>query len=250
MRPGRPDAATLRQSADQWRDGCVPRSDAVTVIASDVTACTFTSARSRLRGSMAACCSAGDDLARHERRYRQLARHAVLQGGGRRMKARPAHGGFALIAALFLLVVLAALGAFAVRTNMTQRHDPTWSCRNCAPKRPQCRRRVRGRAPARARRNNCGNLCASPVGGFAVTFNSCAVTSAPVNGVPVNVYTMISPHREARTARRSSCSVARVGSVADYEPSPSGPLHQAACRRTASSRRSRSPPVTNFARSC
>ena len=30
--------------------------------------------------------------------------------------------GFALIGALFLLVVLAALGAFAVRINMTQRH--------------------------------------------------------------------------------------------------------------------------------
>ena len=38
------------------------------------------------------------------------------------MKARPAQAGFALIAALFLLVVLAALGVFAVRMNMTQRH--------------------------------------------------------------------------------------------------------------------------------
>lgn len=43
------------------------------------------------------------------------------------MRARTAHRerGFALIGALFLLVVLAALGAFAVRINMTQRHSST-----------------------------------------------------------------------------------------------------------------------------
>ena len=46
--------------------------------------------------------------------------------------------GFALIGALFVLVVVAALGAFAVRINMTQQHDadnpltsgqqPLWTC--------------------------------------------------------------------------------------------------------------------------
>ena len=38
-------------------------------------------------------------------------------------RASRAQRGFALIAALFVLVVLAALGAFAVHINMMQQHD-------------------------------------------------------------------------------------------------------------------------------
>jgi MSHA biogenesis protein MshP len=38
-------------------------------------------------------------------------------------KAARKQRGFALVAALFVLVVLAALGAFAVRMNMTQQYD-------------------------------------------------------------------------------------------------------------------------------
>ena len=39
------------------------------------------------------------------------------------MRSAGEQRGFALIGALFVLVVLAALGAFAVRMNMMQQHD-------------------------------------------------------------------------------------------------------------------------------
>jgi len=47
------------------------------------------------------------------------------------------HGqrGFALIGALFVLVVVAALGAFAVRINMTQQHDADLDLQQLRPKR-------------------------------------------------------------------------------------------------------------------
>ena len=107
------------------------------------------------------------------------------------MKAHPAQGGFALIAALFLLVVLAALGAFAVRTNMTQRHASDLELQEL-----RAQAAVSAGVEYAAARllvpgvNNCGNLANIPVGGFAVTFNACAVTPHLFNGVPVNVYTI------------------------------------------------------------
>jgi MSHA biogenesis protein MshP len=106
------------------------------------------------------------------------------------VKARPAQGGFALIAALFLLVVLAALGAFAVRANMTQRHASDLELQAL-----RAQAAVSAGIEYAAARllvpgvNNCGNLAPLPVGGFAVTF-TCAVTPHPFNGVPVNVYSV------------------------------------------------------------
>lgn len=103
-----------------------------------------------------------------------------------------AQQGFALIAALFMLVVLAALGAFAVRINMTQQHDAGLELGE-----------LRARAAlnsgveyAAARLLAPGATCAALanlnnlVGGFVVTFNACARVQYQVNAVTVNVYTV------------------------------------------------------------
>lgn len=100
--------------------------------------------------------------------------------------------GFALIGALFVLVVLAALGAFAVRINMTQQHDADLDLQEL---RAQAALNTgieyaAGRLLAPAA--NCGNLANlnNLVGGFVVTFSACARTQYQVNGVTVNVYTV------------------------------------------------------------
>jgi MSHA biogenesis protein MshP len=107
--------------------------------------------------------------------------------------ARREQCGFALIGALFVIVVLAALGAFAVRINMTQEHDAQLELQE-----------LRARAAldagveyAAARllvsaANNCGTLANlnNFVGNFAVTFNGCVRTQYVVNGVTLNVYTV------------------------------------------------------------
>lgn len=107
------------------------------------------------------------------------------------MKGHSAQRGFALVAALFLLVVLAMLGAFAVRMNMTQRHASDLELQE-----------LRAQAAlssyieyAAARLlvpgvNNCGNLVNLPVDGFAVRFDQCVVASPTSNGVAVNIYTI------------------------------------------------------------
>lgn len=107
--------------------------------------------------------------------------------------------GFALIGALFVLVVLAALGAFAVRINMTQQHDAQLDLQEL---RAQAALNT-GIEYAAAQllaspADNCGTLAAplnNLVGGFAVTFNQtinppCTRVQYPVNGVMINVYTV------------------------------------------------------------
>jgi len=112
------------------------------------------------------------------------------------MNAGPApraQRGFALIGALFVLVVLAALGAFAVRANMTQQHGSTLELEE-----------LRAQAAldtwleyAAARllassANNCGNIAnlANLPGGFRVTFANCGRVQYVDNGVTWNVYTV------------------------------------------------------------
>jgi len=109
------------------------------------------------------------------------------------MKGRRGQGGFAIVGALFLLVVLAALGAYAVRIHMTQRHDALLELQE-----------LRARAAldagveyAAARllasgANNCANLAtlANVAGSFTVTFNNCQYVQQLVNGVPVHIHTV------------------------------------------------------------
>jgi MSHA biogenesis protein MshP len=108
------------------------------------------------------------------------------------VKDHSGQGGFALVAALFLLVAFAMLGAFAVRMNMTQRHASDLQLEE-----------LRAQAAlnsyveyAAARLLGPGGNCASLanlnnfVGGFAVRFDSCLVTSPTFNLVPVNIYTL------------------------------------------------------------
>jgi MSHA biogenesis protein MshP len=101
----------------------------------------------------------------------------------------PAQGGFALVAALFLLVALAMLGAFAVRMNMTQRHASDLELQELRAQAALSSGTQYAAALLLVSGvNNCGNLT-NPlnVGDFAVTF-LCNVTPHSFNGVPVNVY--------------------------------------------------------------
>lgn len=100
--------------------------------------------------------------------------------------------GFALIGALFVLVVLAALGAFAVRINMMQQHDAGLEL---AEVRAQAALNAGVEYAATrllAPGANCGALANlnNLVGGFAVTFNACARVQYQVNTVTVDVYTV------------------------------------------------------------
>jgi MSHA biogenesis protein MshP len=100
--------------------------------------------------------------------------------------------GFALIGALFVLVVLAALGAFAVRINMTQRHDADLDLQELRAQAALNTGIEYAAGRLLAPGANCGNLANlnNLVGGFAVTFNACARVQYQVNGVTVNVYTV------------------------------------------------------------
>jgi MSHA biogenesis protein MshP len=107
------------------------------------------------------------------------------------MSAAPRkHRGFALIGALFVLVVLAALGAFAVRINMTQQHDADLGLQQLRAE-AAVNSGVDYAAARLTAGANCGNLMAENlnVGGYAVTFIPC-VNMPPylVNGVTVNIY--------------------------------------------------------------
>ena len=102
------------------------------------------------------------------------------------------HGGFALIGALFVLVVLAALGAFAVRINMTQQHDADLELQQL-----RAEAAVSSGVDYAAARLTAGTSCATlmaeslNVGGYAVTFIPClSLPPYLVNGVTVNVYTV------------------------------------------------------------
>jgi MSHA biogenesis protein MshP len=107
-----------------------------------------------------------------------------------------AQRGAALIVALFVLVVLAAMGAFAVRVNMMQQHDATLDLQE---ERAQAALNA-GIEYAAAQllaspANNCATLAPLPnfVGGFTVRFvgaTPCSLVQYQVNGVTVNVYTV------------------------------------------------------------
>jgi MSHA biogenesis protein MshP len=111
------------------------------------------------------------------------------------MSGPRAQRGSALIVAIFVLVVLAALGAFAVRANMAQQHSADLELQ-------QLRARAAldaGVEYAAARllvsaANNCGTLAPLPNvagSGFAVTFPApCTHVQYNVNGVTVTVYTV------------------------------------------------------------
>jgi|SoiMethySBSTD1v2_1073268.scaffolds.fasta_scaffold135462_2 MSHA biogenesis protein MshP len=108
------------------------------------------------------------------------------------MRSAGEQRGFALIGALFVLVVLAALGAFAVRMNMMQQHDADLELQQL-----RADAAVNSGVEYAAARVTAGATCANlmaeniNVAGYAVTFFPCL--SAPpylVNGVTVNVYTV------------------------------------------------------------
>jgi MSHA biogenesis protein MshP len=96
--------------------------------------------------------------------------------------------GFALIGALFLLVVLAALGAFAVRISMTQRHASTLELQEL-----RAQAALQAGIEYAAARLTPGSLCnrvqniPGLPGNFTVTFTNCVRQG--YNGNTVFVYT-------------------------------------------------------------
>jgi MSHA biogenesis protein MshP len=96
--------------------------------------------------------------------------------------------GFALIGALFLLVVLAALGAFAVRISMTQRHASTLELQEL-----RAQAALQAGIEYAAARLTPGGLCnrvrniPGLPGNFTVTFTNCVRQG--YNGNTVFVYT-------------------------------------------------------------
>lgn len=115
---------------------------------------------------------------------------------GHRKAARRDQRGTALIVALFVLVVLAAMGAFAVRMNMTQQHNADLDLQE---QRAQAALNA-GIEYAAARLlagagDNCGTLApiANLPGGFSVTFigaTPCSMTPYVVNLASLRVYTV------------------------------------------------------------
>jgi MSHA biogenesis protein MshP len=98
--------------------------------------------------------------------------------------------GFALIGALLLVVMLAALGVFAVRINMTQRHASTLELQEL-----RAQAALQAGIEYAAARLTPGGLCnrvqnipaANLPGNFAVTFTNCVRQG--YNGNTVFVYT-------------------------------------------------------------
>jgi MSHA biogenesis protein MshP len=130
------------------------------------------------------------------------------------MSARTSRGerGFALIAAVFLLVVLAALGAFAVRINMTQRHTSTLELQELRAQ-AALQAGIEYAAARLLATGNCNQVRDIPgmPGNFAVTFPNCNAQAYDINGVGVTIYTFDvtatsaaaygTPEFVARTAR-------------------------------------------------
>lgn len=106
-------------------------------------------------------------------------------------RSRRGQRGSALVVAIFLLVALAALGAFAVRANMAQQHDAQLELQ-------QLRADAAldsGIEYAAARllasgANNCASLAAlaNLPGGFVVTFSNCQYAQELINGIAVHVH--------------------------------------------------------------
>jgi MSHA biogenesis protein MshP len=108
------------------------------------------------------------------------------------MKARTSRGerGFALIAAVFLLVVLAALGAFAVRISMMQRHTSTLELQELRAQ-AALQAGIEYAAARLLATGNCNQVRDIPgmPGNFAVTFPNCNAQPYDINGVFVTIYT-------------------------------------------------------------
>jgi MSHA biogenesis protein MshP len=111
-------------------------------------------------------------------------------------KADRKQRGFALIGALFVLVVLAALGAFAVRINMTQQHGADLDLQQLRAEAALNTgiEFAATRLLASAVTDNCGDLAAPPPnipGGYQVAFpGPCTRVQYLINGVQVTVYTI------------------------------------------------------------
>lgn len=109
------------------------------------------------------------------------------------MSVRAAHRerGFALIAALFLLVVLAALGAFAVHINMTQRHTSTLELQELRAQ-AALQSGIDYAASRLLATGDCNRVRDIPdmPGNFAVTFANCIGRDYGINGVTVTIYTL------------------------------------------------------------
>ncbi|HET9446460.1 MAG TPA: hypothetical protein VFO35_09395 [Steroidobacteraceae bacterium] len=110
------------------------------------------------------------------------------------MRARTARhdGGFALIAAIFLLVVLATLGAFAYRINMTQRHASTLELQQLRAQ-AALQSGIDYAAARVLATGNCARVRNIPganmPGNFALTF-ACNAANYGINGVTVRIYTV------------------------------------------------------------
>jgi MSHA biogenesis protein MshP len=111
-------------------------------------------------------------------------------------KADRKQRGFALIGAIFVLVVLAALGAFAVRINMTQQHGADLDLQQLRAEAALNTgiEFAATRLLASAATDNCGDLAAPLTdisGGYQVTFpGACTRVQHVINGVQVTVYTI------------------------------------------------------------
>ena len=99
-------------------------------------------------------------------------------------------GGFALIGALFVLIVLAALGAFAVRMNMTQQHDADLELQQLRAEAALNSGVEYAATRLLAPGGNCGSLANLNVSSYAVTFGPCVNVPYLMNGVTVNLYTV------------------------------------------------------------
>lgn len=105
--------------------------------------------------------------------------------------SRSGQGGFALVAALFVLVVLAAIGAFAVRSTMTQQHNTEMELQELRAQ-AALNTGIEYAAARLLATNNCASLAnfGNLLGGFSVTFTACNQAPYTINAVIVNVYTV------------------------------------------------------------
>ena len=111
-------------------------------------------------------------------------------------RARAAHQrGFALLAALFLLVALATLGAFAVRLNMTQQSSTDLDLAGLRAE-AALQAGIQYAAARLLTAGNCSAISLSPTvalnlpQGFDVRFDSCNDETRVANTPTVNVFSI------------------------------------------------------------
>lgn len=110
----------------------------------------------------------------------------------RSFHASRAHGGFALIAALFLIVVLAALGAFAVRINNAQQSGTDLELLG-ARARFAAQAAVEYAARRLEQANTCNAVTPNPpalANNMNVTIACQQTSTHTVNGLTRNVYSL------------------------------------------------------------